>query len=123
MVKLRLELANLKQGDTENIAEFMSKIEVLAKELPDSQVDVGMAVAQGISDLDYKEKLLFKCAQSKDFTFSNVKTLIKALYFSRGKNNPFDPSDQELRSVGLLSPIQSTEELVQQCISTLVQVV
>lgn len=62
MIKLRLELANLKQEDTKNIVEFMGRTEVLAKELPDFQVDIGMAVAQRISDLDYKKKLLFKCA-------------------------------------------------------------
>lgn len=122
MAELRLELANLKQGDTENIAEFVSRADVLAKEPPDSQVDIGMAVARGILDLDHKEKLLFECARSKSFTFSTVKTLIKALYFSRGKDNPFDQSYRELRSVSFLpSPIQSTEELVRQCIPALVQ--
>lgn len=60
MVKLRLEFANLKQEDTENIAEFMGKVKVLAKELPDFGVDISIIVAQGILDLNYKEKLLFK---------------------------------------------------------------
>ncbi len=120
MVELRLELANLKQGDTENIAEFMGRADVLGRERPDSQVDVGMAVARWILDPDHKEKLLFECARSKSFTFSTVKTLVKALYFSRGKENPFDPSYRELRSIGLSSPIQSTEELLRQCIPALV---
>ncbi len=92
MVELRLELANLKQRDTENIAKFVGRAEILAKKLPDSQVDIGMAIARGILDLDHKQKLMFKCAQLKSFTFSIVKTLVKALYFSRGKDNSLDPS-------------------------------
>lgn len=54
IVELRLELANLKQGETENIAEFIA----LAKELPDSQVNVGMAVTRGILDLEHNERLV-----------------------------------------------------------------
>ena len=64
MVELRLELANLKQGDTENIAEFVGRADILAKELPDSQVDIGMAVARGILDPDHKEKLVFESLHS-----------------------------------------------------------
>ena len=92
IVELRLELANLKQGNTENIAEFVGRADVLAKELPDSQVDIGMAVARGILDPDHKEKLLFEMCTVEKLQFSTVKTLVKALYFSRGKDNPFDPS-------------------------------
>lgn len=81
IVELRLELANLKLGETENIAEFIARANVLAKELPDSQVDVVMAVTRGILDPEHKERLLFECARSKSFAFSDVKTLVKALYF------------------------------------------
>lgn len=121
IVELRLELADLKQRETENITEFIARADVLAKELSDSQVDVGIAVTQGILDLEHKEKLLFECARSKNNTFSSVKTFIKALYFSRGKDSPFDPAYNESRSVGLPSPIQSTEELLRQYIPLLVQ--
>ena len=122
LVDLRLELSNLRQREIENIAEFIARTDVLAKEFSNSQVDVSMAVTRGILDLEYKEKLLFECARSKSFTFGNVKTLVKALYFFHGKDNLFDPSYRDLRSVSLpSSSIQSTEELVKQCIPTLVQ--
>lgn len=121
MVEFCLKFTNLKQRDIENIAKFVDRAEVLAKKLLDSQVNIGMAVAQEISDLDYKEKLLFKYVQLKNFIFSIVKTLIKALYFSQEKNNLFDPSYQNLRNVGLPLPIQLIEKLVRQFISILVQ--
>lgn len=47
IVELRLELANLKQGETENIADFIARADILARKLPGSQVDVGMAVTRG----------------------------------------------------------------------------
>ena len=122
LVDLSLELSNLRQGETKNIAKFITRANVLAKELPDSQVDVGMAVTRDILDLEHKKKLLFECTRSKSLTFGNVKTLVKALFFSHGKDNPFDPFYRDLRNVSLPSlPIQSTEELVRQCIPALVQ--
>lgn len=121
IVELRLELANLKQGEIENIAEFIARADTLAKELPGSQVDVGMAVTRGTLDLEHKERPLFECVRSKSFTFGNIKTLAKALSFSRGKDNPFDLAYKELKSVGLPSPVLSTEELLRHCIPALVQ--
>ncbi|MCJ1346442.1 hypothetical protein MMC31_004659 [Peltigera leucophlebia] len=97
IVELRLELANLKQGETENIADFIARADILARKLPGSQVDVGMAVTRGILDPEHIEKLVFECARSKNFTFSSVKTLVKALYFPRGKDRPFDPAYKEYR--------------------------
>lgn len=67
-----------------------------------------MAVTPGILDSERKEKLIFECARSKSFTISHVKTLVKALYFSRGKDNPIGLAYKELKSVGLPSPIKST---------------
>lgn len=83
----------------------------MARELPCSEIDVGMAVTQGILDPEHKERLLFECARSKNFAFSSVKTLVKALYFSRGKDSPFDPAYKESRTVGLPLPIQSASQL------------
>lgn len=83
----------------------MAKRDILAKKLFDFQVDINMAIAQGILDLNHKEKLLFKCTRSKNFTFSTIKTLVKALYIFRGKNNIFNPSYRKLTSIGLSSPI------------------
>lgn len=37
IVELCLGLANLKQGKTENIAQFIAKEDILARELPGSQ--------------------------------------------------------------------------------------
>lgn len=81
IIELQLELANLKQEKTKNIIKFIAKINVLAREFPHSQVDIGMIVTQGILDPKHKKKLLFKYAKSKNFAFSNVKTLFKAIYF------------------------------------------
>lgn len=47
LVDLCLELSNLRQKKTKNIAEFISRVDVLFKELAGSQVDVGMAITQG----------------------------------------------------------------------------
>lgn len=105
IVKLYLEFANLKQENIENIAEFVSRVDLLAEKTPDSQMDISMAVIQGILDPNHKEKLLFKCAQSKSFIFSIIMTFVKTLYFFRGKDNPFDPSYKELRSIKLPSSI------------------
>ena len=81
-----------------------------------------MAVTRDILNPEHKEKLLFECARSRSFTFGNVKTMVKVLYFFHGKDNPIDPSYRDLRSVNLpSSPIQSSEELIRQCIPTLVQ--
>ena len=112
IVELRLKLAKLKQKDIESIAEFVGKVEVLAQELPNSEVNIGMVIAQEILDLNHKGKLLFKYAWSKSFLFSTIKTFVKALYFFQGKNNLFNPSYRELKSVSLSLPIQLTEELV-----------
>lgn len=62
MVELHLELANLKQEDRENIIKFMGRVDILAKKLSDSQVDIGIVVARRILNLDHKEKLLFEYA-------------------------------------------------------------
>lgn len=57
---------------------------------------------QGILNLKHKEKLLFECIRLKSFTFGNVKTLVKILYFFCGKNNLFDLFYKDLKSVNLL---------------------
>lgn len=89
----------------------MGRADILVKKLSDYQVDIGMVVIHGILDLDYKQKLLLKCTRSKSFTFSTVKTLVKALYFFREKNNLFNPSYREVRNIGLPLSIQLTEKL------------
>lgn len=62
MVELCLKLTNLKQRDIKNIIKFVGKAEILAKKLLNSQINISMAIAQEISDLDHNEKLLFECA-------------------------------------------------------------
>lgn len=44
LVDLCLKLSNLKQGETENVAEFVAQADILSKKLAGSQVDVGMAI-------------------------------------------------------------------------------
>lgn len=100
---------------TENITELIGRANSLAKELPGPQFDVGMAVARGILDLEYKEKLFFGCAGSKSFTFSKRQDVSQNTIVS------FDPAYKELKSVGLSLPIQSAEELVRQRIPALVR--
>lgn len=58
--ELRLKLANLKQGETENIAKFIARADILAKELPGSQINDGMAMTRGIFDPEHKERLLLR---------------------------------------------------------------
>lgn len=72
MIELCLKLTNLKQENTENIAEFVNRSEVLTKELFDSHVNMSIAVAQEIFDLDHKEKLLIEYTWPKSFTFNFV---------------------------------------------------
>lgn len=69
---------------------------------------MGMAATRAIIDPKLKERLMFEFARSKSLASGDVKTLVKVLYFSRGKGSLFDPAYKGLRSVGLPSPIQST---------------
>lgn len=115
LVNLRLELSNLRRGETENTAEFIARADILSKELAGSQVDVGIAITRAIRDQAYKERLLFEYAKTRNFEFNNVKALLKAMHFSLGKDNPFDPGYKDSKGISLLSPLQSTDELMRQC--------
>lgn len=58
---------------------------------------------QNVLNLKHKEKFLFECIKLKSFMFGNIKMLVKILYFFCGKNNLFDLSYKDLKSVNLLS--------------------
>lgn len=54
IVEFCLEFVNLKQKDTENIAKFVGRADVLCKKLRNSQINVGIAVIQEILNLTIK---------------------------------------------------------------------
>lgn len=113
----KVELANLRQGNNAGIAQFVKRAEDLANQIPDSEVDVGMAIIQGMADDNGKKRISFECYKDSDFTLKKVKKLIRAAFFEVGKTSLFDSthqqplspasqpsaSDEALRQMGYLS--------------------
>ncbi|MCJ1348186.1 hypothetical protein MMC31_006417, partial [Peltigera leucophlebia] len=79
------------------------------------EVDVGMAIIQGMSDENEKKRISFECHKDSDFTFVKVKKLIRAAFFEVGKTSLFDSSYPTHSSSA--SPPTSDEALRQMVIS------
>ena len=80
IVKLHLELANLKEGETENIADFIARADILAKKLPGFQVEVGLIqnTRRGCYFSVQDRRVLHLATSrpwSKHYTFLVVKTV------------------------------------------------
>ncbi|MCJ1346903.1 hypothetical protein MMC31_005123 [Peltigera leucophlebia] len=111
----KVELANLRQGRSESNADFLKRAEHLARQIPNSEVDVGMAIIQGMSDENEKKRISFECHKDSDFTFLKVKKLIRAAFFEVGKTSLFDSTCPAPFSSA--SPPTSDEALRQMVIS------
>ena len=111
----KVELANLRQGRIESIADFLKRAEHLARQIPNSEVDVGMAIIQGMSDENEKKRISFECHKDSDFSFVKVKKLIRAAFFEVGKTSLFDSTCPAPFSSA--SPPTSDEALRQMVIS------
>lgn len=85
--KKKVELANLRQGNNGGFAQFLKQAENLADQIPDSEVDVGMAIIQGMADKSEKKQIPFACYKDSDFTLKKVKKLIRAAFFEVGKTS------------------------------------
>lgn len=72
----KVELANLRQGKNEGVAQFLKRAEDLADQISDSEIDVGMAIIQGMADETEKKQISFECDEDSDFTLKKVKKLI-----------------------------------------------
>ena len=94
----------------------MKRAEELAYQIPDSEVDVGMAIIQGMADENEKKWISFECHKDSDFTFKKVKMLIRAAFFEVGKISLFDSKYQTPSSLASL-PGNSDEALYQIVIS------
>ncbi len=112
----KVELTNLYQRNNENIAQFLKWAEELQDQIPDSQVDVGMAIIQGMADEKEEKQISFECHKDSDFTFKKVKKLIRAAFFEFGKTSLFDSKYQTPSSSESL-PGKSDEVLRQMVIS------
>ena len=110
----KVELANLRQGNNKGIAQFLKRAKDLADQIPDSKVDVSMAVIQGMSDKNEKKRISFEYHKDSDFTFVKVKKLIRTAFFEVGKTSLFDSTYPTPSS--LASPATSEEALCQMAI-------
>lgn len=55
-----------------DFAEFLKLAEDLADQITNSEVDVGMAILQGLADKN-KKQISFECHKDSDFTFKKGK--------------------------------------------------
>ena len=89
--KLRVKLSNLEQAEGEPIADYLDRCEELSMRLPTDNLDVGMATLRGIRDTFKRERISFECNKDSDYSYDQVKRLIKAAYIEIRKTSPFDP--------------------------------
>ena len=113
--ELRVKLANLKQADSENIAEYLKRAEELAIRLPQDHFDVGMATLKGMNDASKRDLVSFECNKDLDYYFATVVRLIKAAYSEVGKVSPFNPGYKDAMRVTLPGVTKlSNKELMRQ---------
>lgn len=115
----KVELANLRQGNNEGIAQFLKREEDLVDQIPDSEVDVGMAIIQGMADEKEKKRISFEYYKDSDFTLKKVKKLIRSAFFEVGKTSLFDSKYQPSQLPSSPAPLPSSfdEALRQMVIS------
>ena len=94
---LRIKVAQLKQSDREDIAEYLKRAGDLARKMPDDEIDIGMATLRGMDDQHKRSQVNFECNKGQDYSYPTVEKLIKAAYSEIGKPNPFDPVDRRRR--------------------------
>ena len=113
--ELRIKLANLQQGEHENIADYLKRAGELSLKLPQEDIDVGMATLKGMHDVGKRERISFECNKDADYSYANVLRLIKAAYSEIGKTNPFDPNYKDSLKLTLPGASALTnEELMRQ---------
>ena len=112
--ELRMKLANLKQADNENIADYTKRTYDLFNKLPNDDVEVGMATLRGMRDNDKKGRITFECSKDEDFTFATVQKLIKAAYSEIGRPSPFDHDQKNSLKLTLPATTLTNEELLRQ---------
>ena len=114
--ELKIKLHNLEQSEGESISDFLDRAEELSMKLPQDDIDVGMAMLRGMRDVDKRERVSFECNKDADYSFANIKKLIKAAYSEVGKLSPFDPGYKESMQVTLTGggSAVSTDELLRQ---------
>ena len=100
--ELRMKIAQLRQEDKENIADYLKRAAELARKMVHDDIDVGMATLRGMRDQFKREQINFECNKSSDYDYLTVERLIKAAYSEVGKPNPFDPDYKDAR--GLVLP-------------------
>lgn len=109
-----VESANLRQGRNESIAHFLKRAEHLARQIPNSELDVGMAIIQGMADGNEKKQIFFECHKDSDFTFLKVKKLMRSAFFEVAKTSLFEFKYSE--PLSSTSPPNSDEALRQMVI-------
>ena len=114
--ELRIRVAQLKQEDEENIADYLKRAAELASKMVNDDIDVGMAILRGMKDQFKREQINFECNKGSDYSYPTVEKLIKAAYSEVGKPNPFDPSNKDVTGVVLPHgrPVQTNDDLLRQ---------
>lgn len=109
-------MADLRQGNNESTSQFLKRAEDSADQIADSEVDVGMAITQGMTDNNEKKRISFECHKDLDFALKKVKKLTRAVFSEVGKTSLFDSKHQTPSSSASL-PDNSEEALRQMVIS------
>ena len=104
--ELRIRVAQLKQEDEENIADYLKRAAELASKMVNDDIDVGMAILRGMKDQFKREQINFECNKGSDYSYPTVEKLIKAVYSEIGKPNPFDPAYRD--SMGVVLPAKTS---------------
>lgn len=76
--------------------------------LPQHNIDLGMATLNGIIDKGKRERITFECYKDTDCSYANVLRLIKAAYGEVGKSNPFDPAHKDALKITLSGALTMT---------------
>lgn len=116
--ELRIQLAQLSQGQQETIAEYLKRASELSKKLTGDDIEVGMATLKGMKDQSKKDQVTFECNKAANYGYASVERLIKAIYMEIGKPNPFDPSYRQNNELVLASgqAKQTNEDLMRQAL-------
>ena len=113
--KLCIKVAQLKQEDKENIADYLKRAAELARKMVHNDIDVNIATLRGIKDQFKREQINFEYNKGSNYLYLTIKRLIKAAYSEVGKPNPFNPDYKDAK--GLVLPghaSQTNDELLRQ---------
>jgi Retrotransposon gag protein len=84
------QIANLAQGATESITEYLARAKQLALRSPENRDALGINVLRGMRDNAMRDQVSFQFRLSKEFEIEAVIDVIKAAYGTSMGNSVFD---------------------------------